>query len=349
MKKRAIALIITLSLFVSLLCSCSSFASDKKQVREYFGYFDTFTSLTVYTDDDAIFDQAADALETLLSEYNSLFDIYRSYDGVTNLRDLNENAGKGALKLDPRLIDALEFGKEMHALTDGHLNIALGSVISLWHEAREYSNDNPDSAYIPAEEDIEEALLHTDINALVIDKTASTAEITDSALALDLGALAKGYVAERADELLRDMGIESFLLNLGGNVLSRGEKPKGEYWSALVENPFENAGGGYTETIDISERTLVTSGSYQRYYEVGGKRYSHIISKDDGMPPERFVSVSILCSASDSAIADTLSTALFCMTLEDGRLLVDSLEGVEALWILPDGSIESSEGFGGAK
>lgn len=347
MKRRAVSLILALSLLASLLCSCSF--SSKKQVREYFGYFDTFSSLTAYTANEELFSQAADALDDLLDEYNKLFDIYHSYEGITNLCDVNKNAENGAISVDERLIDALKFGKEMHVLTNGHANIALGSVISLWHEAREYAANCPEDAYIPDAASISEALLHTDINALVIDKAASTVEITDKQLSLDLGAIAKGYIAERAAELLLDMGLESFLINLGGNVLAYGQKPDGSEWIGIVEDPFDKSNDGYGSPLAITDKSLVTSGSYQRYYTVDGKNYSHIIGKDDGMPQGHFVSVSVISPSTQSGTADALSTALFCMTLEEGRTLIESLDGFEAFWIFPDGSTEETEGFGGAE
>jgi thiamine biosynthesis lipoprotein len=349
MKRRSVALALVISILASFLCSCSFSFTEKKHVREYFGYFDTFSSLTIYTSDEKLFSQAADSLDGLLDAYNKLFDIYHSYEGITNLCDVNKNAGKGAISVDERLIDALEFGKEMHTLTNGHANIALGSVISLWHEAREYAAKHPEDAYIPDASAISEALLHTDINSLVIDKAASTVEITDEYLSLDLGAIAKGYIAERAAELLLDMDLESFLINLGGNVLAYGKKPDGSEWRSLIEDPFDSGKDGYGSPLSISERSLVTSGSYQRYYTVGGKNYSHIISKDDGMPQGRFVSVSVISPWGASGTADALSTALFCMTLEEGRSIIESLDGFEALWIFPDGNTEETEGFGGAK
>lgn len=349
MKRRVVALTISLSMLISLLCSCSFLKKEEKRVREYFGYFDTFSSLTSYTYDAELFDNAADALDKLLSEYNQLFDIYHSYDGIVNLKSLNENAAKGAITLDSKLIAALDFGKEMHTLTNGHVNIALGSVISLWHDAREYSKDFPDAAYVPDTQAINEALLHTDINNLIIDLDANTAEITDEALSLDLGAIAKGYVAERARELLLSMGLDSFLLNLGGNVLACGKKPDGSQWSSLIENPFEDGKGGYNGAIPISERSLVTSGSYQRFYAVDGKEYSHIISKDDGMPPEHFVSVSVISRAEDSGVADALSTALYCMPLEEGKAFALKLDVINVIWILPDRSVVSASILGGTK
>lgn len=349
MKRHVIALALALSILASLLCSCSFSFSSKKHVREYFGYFDTFSSLTSYTSDEDLFSEASDALDRLLDDYNKLFDIYHSYTGLTNLCDVNKSAGNGAISVDERLIEALEFGKQMHTITNGHANIALGSVISLWHEAREYADEHQENAYIPDTATISEALIHTDINALVINKADSTVEITDKHLSLDLGAIAKGYIAERAAELLLDMGLESFLINLGGNVLACGQKPDGAEWRSLIEDPFDSGKDGYGSPLSISERSLVTSGSYQRYYTVGGKNYSHIISKDDGMPPERFVSVSIISPWGASGTADALSTALFCMSLEEGRSLIESLDGFEAFWIFPDGSTEETEGFGGAK
>ena len=349
MAKRIFISCIALVFFVSSFTSCAKTSMKRTQTKEYFNYFDTFCSLRIDNVSEEEFSVAADELDKLLCDYDALLDIYDSHGEITTLYDVNENAGKGAIKVDKRLFDTISFGIDAHELTGGYCNIALGSVISLWHAEREAAKRDPKSAKLPDGELIAEALTHTDISCVVLDKDERTVEITDPSLSLDLGAIAKGYVGERACELLEFLGHESFLLNLGGNVLARGKSYKNAYWSVAIEDPFDDKTKADIPTVSLNGKTLVTSGSYQRFYTVGDKNYSHIISHKDGMPPEYFVSVSIIAPYMSSGLTDALSTALFCMPLEDGRALIGSLDEVEAFWILPDGSTAASEGFGGAK
>ena len=141
---------------------------------------------------------------------------------------------------------------------------------------------------------------------------------------------------------LEERGVTGYVLNVGGNVRTIGTKPGGVGWTVGVEDPL--GGDGYIAYLSLSGESLVTSGSYQRYYIVDGKRYHHIIDPDTLMPAEGFVSVSVLTK--NSALGDALSTALFCMTLEEGSALVESLDGVEAEWVFPDGTRELSSGWG---
>ncbi|MBE6592850.1 MAG: FAD:protein FMN transferase [Ruminococcaceae bacterium] len=338
------ALICCLAILFSSFCSCSFLSADKLLSFEFFDYFDTVCSLKVYADKDEAED-IEKKLKELLCDYDSLLDIYDTHGDVINLYDVNENAKKDALKVDKRLFEVLSFGKETYELTGGECNIALGSVISLWHTAREISTKDPSAAYIPSDEELKKALEHTDISALVLDADELSVSISDPELLLDCGAIAKGYVAKRAAELLDSLGCESYLINLGGNVLAKGEKSDGKLWSAAIEDADKNSKSGILCKLDLNSQTLVTSGSYQRFYTVGGKNYSHIVSNNDGMPPETFVSVSVLAPAKNSEIADALSTALFCMSLEEGKALIDSLDGVEALWVTADGEKHTSDGF----
>ena len=328
MVKRISALCLALLFFISPLCSCAKTRVKQTQTRDYFNYFDTFCILRIDDTSEEDFSVAADELDKLLCDYDSLLDIYDSHGDTVSLYDVNENAGKGAVKVDKRLFDAISFGLDAHKLTDGYCNIALGSVISLWHAEREAARHDPKNAKLPDAKLIAEALTHTDISGVVLDAEALTVEIRDPSLSLD---------------------HESFLLNLGGNVLAKGKSYKSAYWSVAIEDPFGDKDKSKIPTVSLNAQTLVTSGSYQRFYTVGEKNYSHIVSHKDGMPPEYFVSVSIIAPYTSSGTADALSTALFCMPLDDGRALLDSLEGIEAFWILPDGSTVASEGFGGAK
>ena len=159
-----------------------------------------------------------------------------------------------------------------------------------------------------------------------------------------MGAIAKGYAVEMVAQSLEQKGISGYVLNVGGNVRTVGTKPDGSKWTVGIENSFENAETAYLEYLYLSGESVVTSGSYQRYYEVDGKNYHHIIDPVTLMPAERYRSVSVVCR--DSGMGDALSTALFCMSLEEGMALLESIEDTEAIWIFEDGTKISSDGFG---
>ena len=164
-------------------------------------------------------------------------------------------------------------------------------------------------------------------------------------MSLDVGAIAKGYATEQVAAYMESQQITGYLLNVGGNVRCVGSRYDGSDWRVGVENPLaEDGNRPYLEVLNINDISLVTSGNYQRYYEVDGVTYHHIIDSDTLMPATDFVSVSVLCK--DSGLADTLSTALFVMSFKEGIELVENLSGVEAMWLQSNGEVSYSSGFG---
>ena len=159
---------------------------------------------------------------------------------------------------------------------------------------------------------------------------------------LDVGAVAKGYATEMIARELKEMGVSGYGLSVGGNVRLIGTKPGGEKWNVGIENP-NDAYGGYVENLSVADVSVVTSGSYQRYYVVDGAIYHHIIDKDTLYPSDYFASVSIITE--NSALADALSTALFSMPIENGRALINGIENTEAIWGYKDGTVVSSDGL----
>ena len=308
-----------------------------------FDYFDTVTTITGYAESREAFDEIANGILAELEQYHRLFTIYHSFEGINNLRTVNEvvNGAHRTVTVDRKIIDLLLYAKKMYSITGGKMNVAMGSVLSIWHEYRKEGTDEPESAELPPMARLRAAAEHTDIDALVIDEEASTVTLTDPKMTLDVGAIAKGYAVEKVARGLEVRGISGFVVNVGGNVRTVGKKPDGSGWTVGIEDPLGS--DDYIAYLSLSGKSLVTSGSYQRYYIVDGKRYHHIIDPETLMPAEGFVSVSVLTK--DSAQGDALSTALFCMTLEEGTALVESLDGVEAQWVLPDGTRRTSSGW----
>ena len=301
----------------------------------YWDVFDTVTTVTGYAAGQAEFDAAAREIHDALLEYHRLYNIYESYDGLRNLKTVNDQAGIGPVPVDERILSLLQFAQTAWTETGSRVNAAMGSVLALWHDAREQALEDPDRAALPDRSALEEAALHTDLSALELDLEAGTAFLTDPDMALDVGALAKGYAVEQVAAAAPD----HFLISVGGNVCATGPKPDGTPWTVAVENPD---GGDFLKLLYAEDRSVVTSGDYQRYFELDGVRYHHIIDPDTLEPAAYWRSVTVV--ADSSAAADCLSTALFTLPQAEGQRLLDQW-GAEALWIGRDGAQVMSPGF----
>ncbi len=310
-----------------------------------FSTFDTVTTVIGYAKSRSDFDKVSTKVKTLLGEYHKLYNIYNTYPGIANMATVNslEGGSHPTVTVDQRIIDLLLYCKELFTLTGGEVNVAMGSVLKIWHSHREAGKDDPVNATLPSMDRLEEAAKHTDIEDLIIDDTNNTVHLKDPQMYLDVGAVAKGYATEMVARALEADGISGYLLNVGGNVRAIGTHPDGGLWSCGIENPDKDPNRPYITYLQIPSMSLVTSGVYERFYTVNGTRYHHLIDKDTLMPENRYLSVTVLTPYSH--LADGLSTALFCMTEEEGRALLEQLPGTEVLWVLPDGTTHTTKGF----
>lgn len=375
--KKAILLALMLSLLLGASCG-SPQASSSRFSLSYEGSFDTVITITGYADSAESFRQMAELANGEFERLDRLFDIYSLYslegeklesleaaeeaglELLPNLAYINAKAKEEPVETEPEIIELLEYGREIYALTDGRVNIAMGQVLSLWHDARE-------GKYLPDPEALKEAAEHRSIESLVLNEAEGTVYFSDPLLRLDVGAIAKGCACERAARSLEEKGYTDFIINAGGNVRTNGEKKDGSGpWVVGLENPdpqgifsedgkplFE--GEPYFDTLRASEGdsagnesprrlAVATSGVYQRYFELNGRRYHHIIDPETLYPAEGLLSVSV--ATEDAGTADALSTALFNMSEEEGRSLLDRInesssdenEIISAVWVYPDGS-----------
>ncbi len=328
-----------------LIISMVVFRSEPEGRRErvFYGCFDTVSHIYSYADESfEEFTENATLAEETLEAYHKLFDIYNEYDGITGgLYQVNQNAGVAPVKVPRELIDFLDYCLEAYELTGGEVNIAMGAVLRLWHECRLSAEYNPQEAKIPDREALLSAAEHCDINNIIIDRENSTVYLSDPLMSLDVGAVGKGYAVEKAAQILKNKGVSGYALDIGGNIRIIGEKPSKEPFKTGIKDPTGKSENGYADILELNNTSAVTSGGYERCYYVGGKRYHHIIDKDTLTSPDYFASVTVV--SEDSALADVLSTALFCMELEDGRALVQPLDGVLAIWVLDDGTVIRSK------
>ena len=332
---RILYIITALLLILATVPSCSKETGPDTRSRMYFDCFDTVSSIYSYAgDSNEHFEETVSVVGEMLYRYHCLLDIYNEYEGMNNLCTLNRNAGIKSVELDPFLLDYLQTGIEYYYLTDGEMNIMMGSVLSIWHNCRE-------NGVLPSSEELQAAAAHTSIEALVIDREKGTAYITDSLASTDAGAMGKGFAAERIAQYLIETGNSGYVVDIGGNIRLIGTKANGDNWITGIKNPLSD--NKVAVRLSLSDTSCVTSGNYERYVEIDGKRYSHIIDKDTLMPADYYLSVSIITR--DSGLADALATALSCMSIEKGLEIVSRLDNVEALWIFPDMGMVSTEGL----
>ena len=322
-----------LLLLAMLLSGCA--AATQQHNATYLDLFDTVTTV-IGGGTAAQFRQNAQNIYEALARYHRLFDIYNDYDGIANLKTVNDNAGVAPVKVDPAVIELLLTCKEYYVLTGGKVNAAMGSVLRLWHEARTAGLNDPENARLPDAEALVKAAEHTNMDNVIIDEKASTVFLADPEMSLDVGAIAKGWAAQRVAE----NAPAGMLISVGGNVCATGAKADGSFWRIGVQDP---AGGGeYLQRLRLEKGAAVTSGDYQRTYTVEGKQYHHIIDPASQMPERLWRSVTVVCP--DSALADALSTALFLLPLEQGQALAER-SGAQALWYDAAGNEYMTPGF----
>ncbi len=322
-----------------LLTGCSKKETSSNvtpQGRAYFDLFDTVSYIYSYKgDSEEEFILNADEVYSVLLKYHRLFDIYHEYEGINNLCTINSNP-LCDIAVEDELIEFLLYAKRMAEVTKGEMDVMMGSVLSLWHDAR-YS----ETPYLPDDETLENASHYTGFDYLEINEEKKTVKLLSPSSSIDPGALGKGYATEKAAEMLEEKGVSSYVLNIGGNIRIIGSKIDGSGWRTGIKDP-KDPENSFVVMLSLKDTSCVTSGSYERYFTVDGVKYSHIIDKDSLYPASYYDSVSIIVK--DSALADALSTALFTMDYEEGKELALSL-GADAIWVFPDGSVKYTEGI----
>ena len=333
--KRIIPIFLVLSI---LLSGCGMKQPEQTRYNATFlTLFDTVTTIVGYADSEEEFQAKAQAVHDELLIYHQLFDIYHDYDGIANLKTINDQAGIAPVLVDPIIIELLNDCKEYSVTTGGLVNVAMGSVLELWHVARNAGINDPANAKLPDTSKLQAAAQHVDLGAVIIDEAASTVYLSDAEMSLDVGAIAKGWATQRVSE----KAPEGLLISVGGNVCATGPKTAaGDPWIIGVQDPDSTEN---LHTIYVTDGAVVTSGDYQRVYYVDGKAYHHIIDPDTLMPSLYWRSVTVVCS--DSGLADALSTALFLLPLEDGKVLAQKCSA-EVLWIDETGAEFMTPGFG---
>jgi thiamine biosynthesis lipoprotein len=237
--KRLLSFLLLICILSSALFFPSCAEKKEKFVSYSLDYFDTVTTVTGYESDKESFDRICGEILGELGEYHRLFTIYHRFEGLENLYTINElkDGAHRVVSVDVRILEMLSYAKEMYRLTDGKLNIAMGSVLSIWHDYRTAGLDEPWAAELPPMEMLREAAEHTDIENLILDTENGTVWLADPKMTLDVGAIAKGYATEQVCLAMKDRGYTHFAANIGGNIRIIGKKPDGSGWGTGIKDP----------------------------------------------------------------------------------------------------------------
>ena len=319
-------------IFVIILLIGYLFYIRSFQVKEYnrnLFYMDTYSYVRIFSNSEKKAVEALDYVETLYKEYHELSDRYQEYSDIVNLYTIYHNhSDQKEFILDTRLHKMLQYGYDWYSKSDGLFHIQMGSVIDIWKQVKE--NHLP----LPTLEELQSVDISMDRISLTQNGIMNTHPN------IDLGGLAKGYATNEAARYLKEQGLTQFIINAGGNVFV-GDHYGNETYKIGIESP--NPDESLVTVVHANNLAIVTSGSYERFYEYNGKQYSHILDPKTLYPSEYVKSVTVL--ASDSALADVLSTTLFLMPVSEGLEFIKQYDQVEAIWYTIDNQVIRSEGF----
>ncbi len=305
-----------------LLTSCSG---KGKTISESGFYFDTVITITLY--DESLQKELSHCME-MASEYEKLFSATMEDSDISKINAIPRRA----VHVNPETLELISLGLYYGKLSEGRFDITIGKLADLWAFEK---------AIVPDDKAINHIRSHVDYRKISIKD--DTVLLKDPDASIDLGGIAKGYIADKIKEYLKGEGIEQGLINLGGNVLTLGEKPDKKPYCIGIQKPFSNDGSPIV-SVETVNKSVVTSGNYQRYFKADGHIYHHILDKTTGYPCENGLN-SVTIISDSSAEGDALSTSVFLMGLSKGKEFVESRKDLDAVFITTDNEVIFTSGF----
>ena len=332
-----------------LLCGCGAGSKAPEPVSNDGYFLDTICSVSVYrmTAEDGSVKDASGMEDEALDAINGSFEVCKDLESkLSRTRKDSDvsriNSAKGEwTEVSAETLDLIKKGVDYSDLSGGDFDITVGGVTKLWdfHAAE-------GEAEIPDEEAVAEAVKHVGYEGVEIDGDGSRVRLADPEAEIDLGGIAKGYIGDCMTEYLEERGVVSAVINLGGNVICIGGKTDESGFVIGVETPFSDR-REIIGTVEAADKTLVTSGIYERRIEVDGKSYHHILDTATGWPAETDLdAVTLIADKGSAADIDALSTTCLIKGADEGMKLIENTDGVEAIFVLSDGSIRTTDGAG---
>lgn len=331
--KRQMSILLVFVLLVLGLSGCAkqeetSGSSEPIAKTEYL--LGTVVTITIYDSvSEKVLDKALDRIREIENKMSL------NIEG-SEVNKINEKAGIDYVKVSDETYNVIERGNYYSKISDEKFDITVGPLVQLW----DIAGENP---RVPSKEEIESAKSLINHEDILFDKSNKKIKLKEKGMKIDLGGIAKGYSADSVAEVLRENGVEHAIINLGGNILTMGSKTTGEPWKIGIQNP-DTSRGEYIGIIGVEDKTVVTSGIYERFFEQDGKKYHHILSPFTGYPIENSIAgVSIITTKSIDA--DGLSTSLFSLGVEEGLKKAETLEDVEVVFVTKDDKVYITSGL----
>lgn len=322
------ALFIGSFLLVVLLASCAKKQAEPQS--QSFFMLGTVCKVTIYDN------PTAEAFSASFARLKEIEDRMSLRNQKSEVAEINRQAGKKAVVVSSETFVVIQKALEIAALSSGAFDPTVGPLVQAW----DIGGDSPRK---PPQEEIDSLLPLIGYDRVVLDTETLSVFLKDEGMILDLGGIAKGYAADEVARILHEHGVSHAIVNLGGNVLTLGNKTDGKPWKIGVQDP-EALRGEYVMILSLVDQTLVTSGPYERFLELDGEVYHHILNTKTGYPVKSdYTSVSIVTK--NSLLADALSTSLYALGYEDGMALINTLEDVEAIFMTREKKILLSEGL----
>ena len=320
---------------------------DKQEI-EFYDTFDTVVHIAIYTDDDSFAKENLVYAKERYEELHKLFDNYKTYPDLVNVKTINDNAGIKPVTVDDTLFQLIKSSIDDYNNISHNTNIALGPVTKLWNEYRElYEGGKTKEEVIalkgealPSDAELEKLRPLVNIDKIKLDDEKQTVSL-EKGMELDLGATAKGFATELVAKELEDRGVKSCVISAGGNVRIIGKPTDGrDNFKIGIQNPDLESPDQVLASLNVANTSIVTSGDYQRYFDLDGVRYCHIIDPDTLKPAHEIKSATVI--KEDSGLCDFLSTAAFNSTDDEIKELSDKT-GAGIVWVDKDMKVKSTE------
>ncbi|AHD04341.1 FAD:protein FMN transferase [Paenibacillus larvae] len=335
--KKTSILLFSVMLAIGLV-GCSNQSESKKGAStaavepksETYFIFDTIVTIKVY--DPRVTDQNFKEMHDMMKDIDQKMS--RTVED-SELSKIQQAAGKEAVKISDETYYVIKTAMKYAEMLDGRFDPAIGPLVSLWGIGTE-------GAKVPPKDEIEKNRKLSDFRKITLHDEDKSVKLEEAGMALDLGGIAKGYIADRIADYLTEHDFHSAIIDLGGNIFALGKKPDGRLWTVGVQDPAESR-GNQIGNIKVDNQTVVTSGIYERYFVEDGKHYHHILDPDTGYPVENNLS-SVTILTDKSIDADALAKT-FTLGLEKGLDFVEKLKGVEAVFITKDKKVYTTSGM----
>ncbi|MDO5715478.1 MAG: FAD:protein FMN transferase [Tissierellia bacterium] len=332
-----------LSILLLSMTGCKRDTAQIKHNIQFYDTFDTVIEVTIFSEDKDFAEENLQFAQDRFEELHKLFDRYHNYRSdkkeIPNVKTINDKAGKEPVFVSEDLYEMIKFSKEAYNTISHKTNICLGPLVDYWNQYRDLYEGGASSKDVeeqlgyslPPQEELEALRPLMDMNELIVDDKNHTVFLTKEGMSLDTGAVAKGYATELVARDLEKRGVTSAMISAGGNVRLIG-KPMGDrqFFRVGIQNPDTNSSNQVAEILDVNGVSVVTSGDYQRYFDLAGKRYCHILDPDTLYPTDHIRSMTVVTK--DSGLCDFLSTAAFLSNTEDIMAMAKQTQ-TDMLWI----------------